>query len=427
MKTKKSTRRQFLKTSAAAATVGAVAQNVHAAGNEVVKVGLIGSGGRGTGAAMQSLQAGPFVKLVAMCDVFSDRLHNSRKLLQRALPGQVDVKDDHCFVGFDGYRRVIDSSDVVLIACASKFFPMYAEAAVKAGKHVFVEKPHGIDPVGARRMQAVCDLAREKKLSVVSGLQSRFDVGWQETMKRLHDGAIGQIVSAQAMFLRGPYSVVARDPKLSEIEYHFRNWYHFCWLSGDDVTQSLVHNMDRVAWALKEETPRVAFGLGGRSASFGTPYGDMFDHHTVVYEYPSGARVYALCRTTNGCYQNSSDVIMGTKGICYLGQCRIDSDKKWRFSGPRNDPYADEQKALIESVRSGKPINSGYHMAKSTMVTIMGQITCYTGKAITWDEVNKSSLQFGPAPEDSSFQTKPPCLPDASGNYPLPRPGITKL
>ncbi len=424
---KKSTRRQFLQTSAATATIGtlSVAQQAHAAGNEVIKIGLIGSGGRGTGAAMQSLQAGPFVKLVAMCDVFSDRLHNSRQHLQRALPGQVDVKDDHCFVGFDGYQRVIDSADVVLIACASKFFPMYAEAAVKAGKHVFVEKPHGIDPVGARRIQAACDLAREKGLSLVSGLQSRFDFGWQETMRRIHDGAIGNIVAIQAMFLRGPYSLVARDPKLSETEYQFRNWYHFSWLSGDDVTQSLVHNMDRCAWALKEETPQWAFGLGGRSAAFGDQYGDMFDHHTVVYEYASSARVYALCRTTNGCYQNYSDVLMGTKGTCYLGQYRIDGETKWRYPGRPNDAHAEEQKALIAAVRSGKPLNSGYHMAKSTMVTIMGQLTCYTGKRITWDEVNKSKLQFGPAPEESSFQTKPPSVADATGNYPLPKPGIT--
>lgn len=425
--TPKASRRQFLKTSAATATVGtlAVAQHAHAAGNEVIKIGLIGCGGRGTGAAMQALQAGPFVKLVAMNDVFGDRLQNSRNHLQRGLKDQVAVKDEDCFVGFDGYQRVIDKSDVVLIVCASKFFPMYSEAAVKAGKHVFVEKPHGIDPVGVRRMQAVCDLAKEKGLSLVSGLHSRFDFGWQETMKRIHDGAIGQIVGAQAMFLRGPYSLVARDPKLAETEYQFRNWYHFRWLSGDDVTQSLVHNMDRVAWALKEETPRWAFGLGGRSAAFGEQYGDMFDHHTVVYEYASGARVYALCRTTNGCYQNYSDIIMGTKGTCYLGQYRIDGETKWRYAGKPNDAHAQEQKALIEAVRTGKPLNSGYHMAKSTMVTVMGQITCYTGKSITWEEVNKSNLQFGPNPEESNFKTKPPSVADATGNYPLPKPGIT--
>jgi len=279
---------------------------------------MIGCGGRCTGAAEQALRVGPYVKLVAMCDIFADRLHGSRRILKNALPEQELADDDHCFVGFDGYRKVIDSADVVLIACASKFHPLYAEAAIEAGKHVFVEKPHGIDPAGVRRMQAACDLARKKRLSIVSGLQSRFDRGWQETVQRLHDGAIGNIVSIQAMFLRGPYNLVPRDPKWTETEYQFRNWYHFCWLSGDDVSQSLVHNLDRVAWILKEEAPQSAFGLAGRSSSFGLVYGDMFDHHTVVYQYASGARVYALCRTQFGCYGNSTDIIQGTKGICYL-------------------------------------------------------------------------------------------------------------
>ncbi len=269
---------------------------------------------------------------------------------------------------------MIENVDVVLIACASKFHPMYAEAAIKAGKHVFVEKPHAIDPVGCRRMQAVCDLAKEKGLSIVSGLQSRFHAGFQETVKRIHDGAIGDIVAMQSMFLRGPYQTVARNPAYTETQYQFSNWYHFCWLSGDDVPQSLVHNMDRVAWIMKEEMPKWCFGLAGRSTSFGEVYGDMFDHHTVVYEYASGTRVYALCQTRNGCYGNSSDIVMGTKGVCHLGACKIEGENAWTFPGPHNNPYEAEQKALIDSVREGKPINSGYHMANSTMSTVMGQI-----------------------------------------------------
>jgi predicted dehydrogenase len=330
-------------------------------------------------------------------------------------------------VGFDGYQKVIDSVDVVLIACASKFHPMYAEAGIRSGKHVFVEKPHGIDPVGVRQMQAACDLAQQKKLSLLSGLQSRFHTGYRETVKRIHDGAIGEVVAAQAMFLRAPYQVVGRKAHYSETEYQFSNWYHFRWLSGDDVTQSLVHNVDRISWILKEEMPVSCFGLAGRASSFGEVYGDMFDHNTAVYEYANGARRYALCRTEAGCYDNYSDIVMGTKGKCYLGDCRIEGETKWRFTGSHDSPYDAEQKALIESVRNGQPINSGYHMANSTMIGVLGQAACFSGKPIRWEQITKSDLQFGPPPDAANFQTPPPSLPDATGNYPLLLPGVSRF
>jgi predicted dehydrogenase len=424
------TRRDFLKTStAAAAALGSlsIARGAHAAGDDVVKIGMIGCGGRCSGAAAQSLKAGPYVKLAAMYDIFDTRLAAARKNLSTQSPDQVIVDDDHCFTDFGGYQKVIDSVDVVLIACASKFHPMYAEAAIKSGKPVFVEKPHGIDPVGVRRMQAACDLAKQKGISLLSGLQSRFHAGWQETVKRIHDGIIGDVVAMQSMFLRNAYQLVARQPDLSETQYQFSNWYHFCWLSGDDVPQSLVHNVDRMSWIMKEELPTWCFGLAGRSSSFGEVYGDMYDHNTAVYEYASGARLYALCRTQANCYGNSSDIIMGTKGTCQLGQCRITGETNWQFEGEHNNPYDAEQKALIDAVRSGNPINSGYHMANSTMIGVLGQIACYTGKPVQWDEAYKSDLEYGPSPDGASFETVPPTLPDETGNYPLPLPGITKL
>ncbi len=424
------TRRDFLKLSAAAAAGAStlsVAAGAHAAGNETIRIGMIGCGGRCTGAAGESMQAGPYVKLVAMCDVFKDRIEASRKGLTEKHPEQVKVDDNHCFVGLDGYKRVIDSVDVVLIACASKFHPMYAEAAIKAGKHVFVEKPHGIDSLGVRRMKAACEMAKEKNLSILSGLQSRWDNGWQETIKRIHDGAIGDIVAIQCMFLRAPYVVREREPNLTELQYQFRNWYHFCWLSGDDVPQSLVHNVDRASWALKEQLPTWAFGLSGRSASFGEQYGDMFDHHTVVYEYASGTRLYALCSTQANTYHNFSDIIMGTKGTCYLGECRIEGEKKWKFEGQRNNACVAEQKGLIEAIRSNKPINSGYHMYNSTMIGVLGQVACYTGKPVKWEEVWKSDFSFGPPPEKVTMDMEPPTKPEKGGDYPLPMPGETKL
>ncbi|MGQ9504308.1 MAG: Gfo/Idh/MocA family protein [Thermogutta sp.] len=400
---------------------------VHAAGSDVIKVGMIGCGGRCSGAAAQALNTGPDVRLVAMTDVFESKVQAALANLKKQFPDKVVVDRDHCFTGLDGYKKVIESCDVVLIACASKYHPFYSEEAIKAGKHVFVEKPHGIDPVGVRRMQAACDLAKEKGLSIVSGLQSRFDQGFQECIKRIHDGIIGDIVAAQAMFLRGPYHVMTRKPEQSEVEFQYWNWYHFCWLSGDDVPQSLVHNMDRVTWALKEEMPEWCFGLGGRSASYGEGLGDMYDHQTVVYEYKSGARVYAMCRTQSGCYGNSSDIIMGTKGTCYLGKNEIVGETNWRYEGPRNNPYQDEQQALFDSIRKGQPINSGYHMAHSTMVTVLGQLAVYTGQAMRFDEVAKMDFQYRPTVEEARLNMEPPTVPDATGNYPLPKPGISSL
>ncbi|MFG0252773.1 MAG: Gfo/Idh/MocA family protein [Phycisphaerales bacterium JB038] len=423
------TRREFLKTSTvglAALSGLSVARAAHVAGSETIRIGMIGCGDRCSGAAVQAMTAGPYVKLVAMYDVFEDRLQSHLETIRKARPDQVLVDADHCFTSFDGYKHVIESSDVVLIACASKFHPMYSEAAIRAGKHVFVEKPHGIDPVGVRRMQAACDLAAEKGLSIVSGLQSRFYQPYQEAVARIRDGAIGDITSVQSMFLRGPYRVYAREAGLSETQYHFRNWYHFRWLSGDDVAQSLVHNIDRVSWLLREEAPAKCFGLGGRSSSFGEIYGDMFDHHTAVYEYASGPRLYALCRTQNGCYNNSSDIIMGTKGTCHLShRPRIDGENPWRFSGQGNNAYQAEQNALIESVRTGKPINGGSYMARSTLASVLGQVACYTGKLTTWEEIANSDLQFGPTPDESSFDTEPPTEPDDTGNYPIPMPGVS--
>jgi myo-inositol 2-dehydrogenase/D-chiro-inositol 1-dehydrogenase len=427
-------RREFLHRGtivASTATIGpsllSVSRLAHAAGKAEIKLGMIGCGGRCSGAAAQALSTGPDVKLVALTDIFENRARAALANLRERYPEQVLVDNDHVFVGFDGYKKVIECSDAVLIACASKFHPMYMEAAIQAGRHVFVEKPHGIDPVGARRTQAACDLAKEKGVSAISGLQSRFDFGFQETIKRIHDGAIGDVVAIQAMFLRGPYGLVQRDPKLTETQYQFSNWYHFCWLSGDDVTQSLVHNLDRVAWILHEQTPLWCFGLGGRSASFGEVYGDMFDHHTVVYEYPGGVRVYALCRTQVNTYGHYNDLIMGTKGQCNLFAYRIEGETKWQYSGPRNDAHLEVQKVFMDSIRKGEPINSGYHMAKSTMVAVMGQLACYLGKELTYEQVSQSNFQFGPPPDESSFDTPPPVVPDETGNYLIPKPGITKF
>ncbi len=427
-----SSRRDFLKTSAVAASGAALANlaapvGAYAQGNDTIRIGMIGAGGRCTGAAMDAMAADPGVKLVAVCDMFMDRAKGKRDHLKKQKPDQVDVPDDRCFDGFDGYKEVIKHVDAVCIANAAKFHPLHAKAAIEAGKHVFVEKPHAIDPYGIKMLEDALKLAAEKKLSVVSGLQSRFEPGYKETMQRIHDGAIGDIVAIEENFLRGPYGLYRRAPGLTEVQYQCSNQYHFTWLSGDDVPQSLVHNIDRSLWAMKEQPPATCHGLGGRSSMTDEVYGDVFDHHSVVYVYPSGVRIYAFTRTTTGCYNEVSSILLGTKGRANLLACTIDGETKWRYAGPKPSPYVEEHKALIAAIRKGEPISSGYHMARSTLVTIMGQISCYTGKAVTWDEVIKSDFAYPPKPEDCKNGMEPPTKPGPTGSYPVYIPGQTKL
>jgi predicted dehydrogenase len=349
-------------------------------------------------------------------------------MLKQQKPDQVQVDDAHCFSGLDGYRHVIESADAVLIACSAKYHPVYLHAAIEAGKHAFVEKPHAIDPVGVRQITAACALAKQKKLSVMSGLQSRYHPGYRETVKRIHDGAIGDIVSMQETWLRGPYGLNPRNPKLNEVEFQFSNQYHFSWLSGDDVPQTLTHNLDRVNWVMKGKTPATAQGLGGRSASFGEVYGNVFDHHSVVYQYQNGVRLYALCRTQLGCYEDNSSIYLGTKGQCNLTQCTITGEKPWRYH-ERGDssPYDLEHAALFSAIRSGHPVNAGQYMVPSTLIAVMGQLACYSGRELTWDQVAKSNFAYLPKAEDVRLDMEPPVKPDAQGNYPVPRPGITEF
>ncbi|MDD4872028.1 MAG: Gfo/Idh/MocA family oxidoreductase [Kiritimatiellae bacterium] len=421
-------RREFLKTSAgltaAAATLN-LGRSAWAAGGDTIKIGMIGCGGRCTGAAMDALDADPGVKLVAMAEIFSDKLESSLTKIKAHCPDRTQVDAAHKFTGFDGYKHVIESSDVVLIACSSKFHPKYMRAAIDAGKHVFVEKPHGIDPVGVRATQEAADLARTKNLCVLSGLHNRYNPGVIETMKRIHDGAIGNIVSMEVNFLRAPYVLVERQPGWSEIEYQFRNWYHFTWLAGDDVTQSLVHSVDKACWVMHEETPLKAHGLAGRSASFGTIYGDAFDHHSVVYEYANGVKMYALCRTQKNCYGGVSDYVYGTKGRASLLNYKIQGETNWDYPGPFPSPYKEEHKALFAAIRSGKPINSGSYMANSTMVAVLGQIVCYTGNQLGWKKAISADFAF--EPRDCDFKTEPPVKPGPDGNYPIAVPGVTRL
>jgi len=435
------TRRQFLKRSSAVAAVVAaptlsISRSAHAAGSEVIRIGMVGCGGRCTGAASDAMTADPGTRLVAMSDLFADRVHAKRAALKQQYPDQVAVDDDHCFVGLDGYQHVIDSVDVVLIACAAKFHPMYLMAGIEASRHVFVEKPHAIDPAGINVVNAATELAKKKNLGVLSGLQSRFHMGYRQTMQRVHDGEIGQIISIEENFLRGPYGHTERPQGMRELEVQCGNQYRFSWLCGDDVPQSLVHNLDRATWALGEMTPVKCHGLGGRSTNK-YRLGDVFDHNCVVYEYDNGVRLYALCRTTPGCYGENSSKIMGTKGVAYPLSSQITGENEWKFSGPMESPYVVEHKEFLQSIRAGTPLNCGDYMARSTLIGIMGQLSCYSGKEVTWKAVSNSDYHLQneyvkehnrtvPKPEDCTWDMEPPTAPDAEGVYPVCAvPGVT--
>lgn len=418
-------RRTFLKGSAAAVGGGLLlSRAAHAAGSGTIKIGLIGCGGRGSGAAANAMNAGKHIKLVAMADIFEDQLSRSRTNLKKMKPDQVAVDDDHCFVGFDGYQKVIDSGiDVVLIACTSRYHADYLTAAVKANKHVFVEKPHALDVPHIKKVIAACEEARKKSLCVVSGLCWRYDTGVRETMKRVMDGAIGDIITIQENYMRSPYHLTGPNPGLSEIEYQFRNWYHFNWLSGDDIAQSLIHSMDKGAWAMHDVPPVWAYGVGGRATATERKYGDVFDHFSVVYEYPNGVRLYGVGRAQAPCFNETSDTFFGTKGKCHVIKHRIEGETNWRFEGKKKSMYDLEHEALFRAIESGTPINNGQYMVNSTMLAILGRMVAYTGQKITWEEAMQSTVQLGP--DNPDFTTDPPVEPGPNGSYPVPIPGMS--
>ena len=422
-------RRQFLKSTTlatGAAVSGVLAQSVFAAGSDVIRVGMVGCGGRNTGAAAQALTADAGARLVAMCDIFVDRVKSKRTQLKQAKGQQVAVDDDHCFAGFDGYKKVVASCDVVLIANAAKFHPLHAMTAIQAGKHVFVEKPHGIDPAGIKLMRQAAELAKSKKLSLVSGLHSRHHAGYAETVGRIHDGAIGKVVAIEENFLRGPYGVIDRQPGLTEVQWQCSTQYHFRWLSGDDVVQSLVHNLDRASWVMHDQAPAKCHGLGGRSSMTDPIYGDVFDHHAVVFEFADGTPIYAFCRTTTGCYNESSSIVLGSEGVADVTNCSISGKTDWRWTD-RCNPYQREHDVFFGAIRSGRPVNNGDYMARSTLISIMGQLSCYTGKELTWEQVNASDYFYPPRPEQCHDGMEPPVHIEANGSYPVPKPGFTKM
>lgn len=399
---------------------------VHAAGSDVLKIGLVGCGGRGTGAAANALKADPQTRLVALADTFSDRLQSSMAALQKQFKDRVTVDDEHCFVGFDAYQKLIASGvDVVLLATSPHFRPLHLKACVDAGKHVFCEKPVAVDGSGVQSVLATCELAAKKNLNVVSGLCWRYDHGVRETMKRVLDGAIGDIVAIQETYNTGTLWHRERKPEWSEMEYQIRNWLYFAWLSGDHNVEQHIHSLDKAAWAMHDQPPVRAWGLGGRQVRTEPHFGDIFDHHAVCYEYANGVRVYSYCRQMAGCYSEVKDIFIGTKGQADILANRIQGQTNWRYEGQKPSMYDVEHQELFAAIRAGKTINNGVYMARSTMLAILGRLATYSGKAIGWDEAMRSEIRLAPA--KYAMDAAPPTMPDKDGKYPVATPGVTKV
>jgi predicted dehydrogenase len=423
-----SSRRAFLKNSAiTVAGAGLAAQlsatGVHAAGSDVIRIGLIGCGGRGTGAAGQALNADPNLKLIAMGDMFADRLQNSLAELKRddSIAAKIDVRDDHCFVGFDAYKQVLATPvDVVLLATPPHFRPAHFKAAIAAGKHTFVEKPIAVDAPGVRSVLATCSEARRKNLAVVSGLCYRYEHAKRETMKRVHDGQVGDIIALHTNYNMGPLWMKPRQSQWTDMEWQLRNWLYFTWLSGDHIVEQHIHSLDKMAWAMKDAHPVKCAGMGGRQVRTGPEYGHIFDHHAVVYEYPKGIKCFSYCRQQAGCATDINDYIMGTQGTCDVQKHTITGSKPWRCEsseGDKEDMYQVEHNELFASIRAGKPINNGDYMCKSTLMAIMGRMATYTGQVITWEKALHSKEDLTPSHYEFGALPVPP----------VAKPGITKF
>ena len=397
-------------------------------GAEMLKIGLIGCGGRGTGAAVNALRADPNVKLWAMGDAFADMLESSLKSLETSedtadLKGKLDVPPERRFIGWDAYKQVIASCDVILLATSPHFRPLHLAAAVAAGKHVFVEKPIATDAPGIRSVRATCELARQKKLSIVSGLCYRYEHKKRATIQRLHDGALGDIVALHTTYNAGGLWHRGHKPEWSEMEYQMRNWLYFTWLSGDHIAEQHIHSLDKLAWAMGEYPVRC-LSTGGRAERIGPEYGHVYDHFSTVYEWKNGVKGFSYCRQFAGQVQTEvSDWILGTRGKCNIQAAEIDGGPGWSWKwrpekdDEADDMYQNEHDEMFAAIRRGEPLHNGEYMCDSTQMALMGRLSAYTGQALTWQQASDSQESLAP----KAYVWGP------IETAPVARPGVTQF
>jgi predicted dehydrogenase len=402
-------RRQFLHASAAAGVLASpLASSAYAQGSGKLRVGLVGCGGRGTGAAIDHLTANENVELVAMGDLFADRLKGSRQRLANAekIQAKVNLTDETCFVGWDAYQKVIDAGvDVVLLATPPQFRPLQLRAAVDAGKHVFMEKPVCVDPVGARSVIESGKIADKKNLRIVAGTQRRHAKSYIDTIQAIHDGAIGEIRGGQCYWNSGELWHRGHNSEWSEMEYQVRNWLYFTWLSGDHIVEQHVHNIDVINWIMGGP-PETALALGGRQKRTDEKWGNIFDHFATDFDYGDGVHIMSMCRQQNGTAHRVAEHVVGTKGQADPRRWIEANGKRTTFDGGRN-PYQQEHINLVNAIRKNQPLNEADRVAKSTLTAIMARMSAYTGRQVKWEWVlNASELDlspkqyaFGPAPQ----------------------------
>ncbi|MFI5456402.1 MAG: Gfo/Idh/MocA family protein [Isosphaerales bacterium] len=407
---------------ATAATVvtGLAVPLVHAAGSGTIKVGLIGCGGRGSGAAEQALTADSGTKLVAMADAFQDRLDDSLSELKGSkVASRVDVPKDRQYAGFDAYKHVTDQVDVVLLTTPPHFRPLHLAYAVEKGVHAFVEKPMAVDGPGLRKFVQACKDAQAKNLSLVNGFCWRYDGPRRETMKQVCDGKFGDVVAIETTYnshgVWDPRKI--RERCSSDMEYQMRNWYYYGWLSGDHIVEQAVHGIDTMGWVMGDKLPVRCWGIGGRQSRTDAKYGNIWDHFSVVYEYPDNVRGYHHCRHWENTPTQTKDYILGTKGTADVFGNTITGANKWRYRGPKTDKYQVEHDEMFAAIRAGKPINNGEKAAWSTLLALMGRTAAYTGQVLTPNMVLNSTEDLTPP----KYEFGPLAMP------PIPVPGTTKF
>ena len=389
------TRRGFIG-GAAASAVLAAAPNVFAQGSDKIRVGVIGCGGRGSGAAYNVLAADPNVEIVALGDLFPERVKELAGRLKAEHAARAKFTDDTTFSGWDAYKKVLASNcNYVILATPPGFRPYHFQAAVEAGKNIFMEKPVAVDPNGVRKVIAASAVAQQKGLAVVAGTQRRHQAGYVETIKRIHGGAIGEVLGGQVYWNQGGLWMNPRQPEWDDMTWQLKNWLYFTWLSGDHIVEQHVHNIDVANWVMND-TPVKVYGMGGRQVRTDPAYGHCFDHFAIELEYKSGVKIQSMCRQIDGTAARVSESFIGTKGTSNPSGS-INGTTRYRFEGKQVDPYVQEHIDMIASIRAGKPLNEGKRIAESCLTAIMGRIACYSGQEITFDEAMKLDLDIMPA------------------------------
>lgn len=399
-------------------------------GDDAIKIALVGCGGRGTGAAAQALATEQNVKLVAMADAFSDRLEKSLAAIKGEIKDEnrIAVSDDSKFIGFDAYKEAIAMADVVILATPPGFRPIHFEAAINAGKHVFMEKPVATDAPGIRRVLAAAEEAKRKKLNVVVGLQRHYQTVYREWVKRLHDGMIGDVLSSRVYWNSAGVWVRPRKPEQTEMEYQMRNWYYFNWLCGDHITEQHIHNIDVSNWVMNAY-PVSAEGMGGREVRNGKDHGEIFDHHFVEFTYADGRKMYSQCRHIKGCKNRVSEAFQGSKGSAPKPGTILDASGNviWKHRGSKDpNPYQVEHDELFAAVAKGEyKYADAENGAKSTMTSLLGRMATYSGQVIDWEEAMNSDISL--MPKKFAWDAMPAIVPNEDGYYPVAVPGETKV